>query len=140
MPTLIDYQATMKYEGRAYDFEVPALEVLQCGDCGEQLFDIDADGKISTAFRAKLGLLQGEQIRAGRKALGLSQQEFAAHLGVAEESISRWETGALIQSRVVDRQIRLYFQLPAVRSLLGARDVPDFGTAVQFSANDGAGS
>ncbi|HUY34391.1 MAG TPA: hypothetical protein VMV69_16715 [Pirellulales bacterium] len=74
MPTLIDYQAAMKYEGREYDFEVPSLEVLQCGDCGEQLFDVDAGATISAAFRAKLGLLQLDQIRAGRKALGLNQQ------------------------------------------------------------------
>ncbi|HUY34392.1 MAG TPA: hypothetical protein VMV69_16720 [Pirellulales bacterium] len=42
----------------------------------------------------------------------------------------------MIQSRVVDRQIRLYFQLPAVRTLLGAGDTPEFGTAVQFAAAD----
>jgi len=135
-PTKIDYQAKMGYEGRLYEFEVSALEVLECRKCGEQLFDLGADAGISTAFRATLGLLQPEQVRAGRKALGLSQKELAAHLGVAEESISRWETGALIQSRVVDRQIRLYFQLPAVRTLLGAGDTPNFGTAVQFSAGD----
>jgi len=126
----------MNYEGRSYEFEVPDLEVFECRKCGEQLFNIEADHKISGAFRGELGLLQPEQVRAGRKALGLSQKELAAHLGVAEESISRWETGALIQSRVVDRQIRLYFQLPAVRTLLGAGDMPNFGTAVQFSAGD----
>ncbi len=132
-PTIINYQAKMNYEGRSYEFEVRDLEVFECRKCGEQLFNNDADRSISTAFRATLGLLQPEQVRLGRKALALSQKELAKHLGVAEESISRWETGALIQSRVVDRQIRLYFQLPAVRTLLGAGETPDFGAAVQFS-------
>jgi len=136
VPVTIDFRTTMRYEGRAYEVEVASLEVQQCGDCGQRLFDVDAGGRISAAFRAKLGLLHPDQIRAGRKALGLTQEEFASHLGVAEESISRWETGVMVQSRVVDRQIRLYFQLPAIRTLLGARETPDFGTAVRFSASE----
>jgi len=131
----------MTYEGRSYEFEVPGLEVFECRKCGEQLFNIEADHKISGAFRGELGLLQPEQIREGRKKLGLSQKELALYLSATEESISRWETGALIQSRIVDRQIRLYFASPVVRKLLKeAAGAPAFGTEVRFEEELEAGS
>jgi DNA-binding transcriptional regulator YiaG len=82
------------------------------------VFDNHTGHQINRALRQQLGLLQPEQIRAGRTQLGLSQREFAARLAVAEESVSRWETGAQVQSRVVDRQIRLFFALPEVRANL----------------------
>ncbi|MEX2561015.1 MAG: type II TA system antitoxin MqsA family protein [Pirellulales bacterium] len=115
-PTL--YKTAIKYEGRPYEVEIPDLELPKCRQCGEVVFDNFAGWQIDRALRAKLGLLQPDQIRAGRIELALNQREFAAHLGVAEESISRWETGALIQSRIVDRQIRLLFEFPVVREAL----------------------
>jgi len=59
-----------------------------------------------------------EQIRENRDELGLSQRELADHLGVAVETISRWENGALTQTRAMDRYLRLYFSVPAVRAAL----------------------
>ena len=129
------YKTTIKYEGRPYDVEIPDLELPKCCNCGEVVFDNHAGHQIDRAFRQQLGLLQPEAIRAGRTELALSQKEFAARLGVAEESVSRWETGALIQSRVVDRQIRLFFELPSVRNALSqlAQGEP-IGEAVKSSA------
>ena len=112
---------------------MPDLQVLQCGDCGEQLFNNEAGDRIAAAFRAVLGLVRPEELREGRKALGLSQKEFAAKLRFAEESVSRWETGALIQSRHADTLIRLYFASPEFRRLLDtANDSPDFGRTVNL--------
>ena len=71
------------------------------------------------------------QIKEGRKALGLLQQELAERLGVAEATISRWETGTLIQSRAMDNLLRAYFALPQLRAALrGAEQDPAFGTEV----------
>ncbi|HQU44529.1 MAG TPA: hypothetical protein PK867_17035 [Pirellulales bacterium] len=132
-PSAVPYRATRKYEGRSYELEFQALRVLQCEQCGERLFDIDADQQIERAFRATLGLLQPEEIREGRKELGLSQMEFAGKLRFAEESVSRWETGALVQSRHADTLIRLYFASPLLRQLLDqVGESPDFGRSVCY--------
>jgi putative zinc finger/helix-turn-helix YgiT family protein len=112
------YKTTIKYEGRPYDVEMQDLEVPTCRKCGEVVFDNHAGHQINAALRKQLGLLQPEQIRAGRTELNLSQKEFASQLGVAEESVSRWETGSQIQSRSVDRQIRVFFEFPEVREIL----------------------
>jgi DNA-binding transcriptional regulator YiaG len=42
----------------------------------------------------------GAEIRFARKALGLTQARLAALLEVAPETVSRWETGSEIMSRV----------------------------------------
>jgi DNA-binding transcriptional regulator YiaG len=39
-------------------------------------------------------LVSGEELRFARKVLGLRQTELAEQLGVAVETVSRWETGA----------------------------------------------
>ena len=111
---------------------MPDLELPKCRKCGEVVFDNHAGQQINRVLRQQLGLLQPDQIRAGRNELGLSQREFAGQLGVAEESVSRWETGALIQSQVVDRQIRIFFEFPEVRGALGELERGhSFGEAVK---------
>jgi putative zinc finger/helix-turn-helix YgiT family protein len=82
------------------------------------VFDNDADEQIAAALREKIGVLSAQQIRMNREQLGLSQRQLAEQLGVAVETISRWETGVLIQSRAMDRYLRLYFGVPAVRAAL----------------------
>jgi DNA-binding transcriptional regulator YiaG len=39
-------------------------------------------------------LVGGPELKFARKVLGLRQVELAEHLGVAPETVSRWETGA----------------------------------------------
>ena len=67
---------------------------------------------------AQLDLLSGDQIRTNREELGLSQRSLAEHLGVAVETISRWENGVLTQTRAMDRYLRVYFGVPAARAAL----------------------
>jgi putative zinc finger/helix-turn-helix YgiT family protein len=63
-------------------------------------------------------LLSPEEIRRSREKLGLTQKQFAALLGVGEATVSRWETGAQIQQRAMDRFLRLCFASPAAVELL----------------------
>ena len=84
----------------------------------ELVFDNDADEQIARALREHLGLLSGDQIRGNREELGLSQRSLADHLGVAVETISRGENGALTQTRAMDRYLRVYFGVPAARAAL----------------------
>lgn len=112
------YKAAIKHDGQRFEVEISDLQLPTCKNCGEVVFDNDSGRQIDQALRRRLGLLQPDQIRAGRIQLGLGENEFAAQLGVSEESILRWETGAQTQPRAVDREIRLFFELPSVRSAL----------------------
>ena len=42
----------------------------------------------------------------------------AEQLGVAVETISRWENGVLTRTRAMDRYLRVYFGVPAARAAL----------------------
>ena len=131
-PATVPHTSQIKYEGRLHSVEIPQLRVPRCGACGELVFDNDADSQIASALRNKLALLLPEQILHNRKQLGLSQRELADHLGVATETISRWENGALIQSRAMDRYLRVYFGVPAARTALVEHALaPSFGARVE---------
>jgi putative zinc finger/helix-turn-helix YgiT family protein len=112
-----------------YEFPIPDLTVPRCAACGELVFNYAADDQIRQALRAHLRLLTPEHIRGGREALGLKSKELAERLGVAAETISRWERGGLVQSRAMDNLLRVYFAVPAVRAVLrGAEQDPNLGT------------
>jgi putative zinc finger/helix-turn-helix YgiT family protein len=114
----VRHSSKIKHDGRVYTVEVPRLHVPRCGACRELVFDNVADQQIAAALREQLGLLTAEQIRLNREQLGLSQRALADHLGVAVETISRWENGVLTQTRAMDRYLRIYFGVPAARAAL----------------------
>jgi HTH-type transcriptional regulator / antitoxin MqsA len=131
-PATVRHTSQIKHDGRLYEVEVSRLRVPRCRACGELVFDNDADAQIAAALRRQLGLLSADQIRANREQLGLSQRELAEHLGVAVETISRWENGVLTQTRAMDRYLRVYFAVPAVRAaLLRAPSPPSLGAHVE---------
>jgi putative transcriptional regulator len=86
-------------DGRDFETEIPAL---QCKTCGEQYFAA-TDGvrfELAVARRlAELGAASAEAFRFMRKTIGMQAGELAMLLGVARETVSRWETG----KRNVDR-------------------------------------
>ena len=104
-PVTVQHTSRIKHDGRLHTVELPRFRVPQCRACGELVFDNDADEQIAQALREQLGLLSGDQIRRNREALGLSQRVLAEHLGVAMETISRWENSALTQTRAMDRYL-----------------------------------
>jgi putative zinc finger/helix-turn-helix YgiT family protein len=129
----IRYTSEIKHDGRAYTVEVARLRVPKCRVCGELIFDNAADEQIAAALRRHLGLLSVEQIRTNREQLGLSQRDLADHLGVAVETISRWENGVLTQTRAMDRYLRVYFGVPAARTaLVNETTAPSLGMHVEI--------
>jgi putative zinc finger/helix-turn-helix YgiT family protein len=130
-PKVIPYSTDVPHDGRQYPVEVPQLRIPKCRACGNLLFTNSVDEQIGRALRTQARLLQPEQIRSGREALGLKGNEFAERLGVAAETISRWERGGMIQSRAMDNFLRVYFAVPEVRTLLrGAEQDVNLGAAV----------
>ena len=123
-PKVTDYTTTVKHDGRAYTIRIPDLAIPTCRKCGTQTFSVGDDDRIIAALRAQLGLLTPQEIHDLRGQHELSQQEMAEQLGVAQETISRWETGALIQSRAMDNLLRLFFESEEVRILLRRRFAP----------------
>ena len=69
-------------------------------------------------FRREARLLAPEEIREGREKLALTQKQFANLLGIGEATVSRWETGAQIQQRAMDRFLRVCLTSPAAVELL----------------------
>lgn len=117
-PKPTDFTITVKHDGRPYEVRISGLEIPTCRNCGEQVFTGVEDDRITEALREQINLLKPEEIRRRRKELELNQQELAEQLGVAKETISRWESGAVIQSRAMDNLLRLFFESDDTRSRL----------------------
>jgi putative zinc finger/helix-turn-helix YgiT family protein len=114
----VPYTTQIDHDGRKYTVTITDLVVPRCANCGTISLDDEANRQISAAFRKQAGLLSPEQIRSQRLALGLTQQALADLLGVAVFTLSRWETGAQIQQRSLDRFLRAFFKLPELREAL----------------------
>ena len=87
------------------------LPVTRCPRCGnyeisipriEQLHRLIARALIEKATR-----FRGEEVRFLRKSLGWSGPDFARHMGVADETVSRWENDAAPIGPQADRLLRL---------------------------------
>jgi putative zinc finger/helix-turn-helix YgiT family protein len=128
----VPYTVQIDHDGRKYTVTIPDLVVPQCANCGTIVLDEEANRQISAAFRREAGLLSPEEIRQHRVNLGLTQQALADLLGVAVSTLSRWETGAQIQQRSLDRFLRAFFVLPELRHVLVGEQLlhlPDFTDA-----------
>jgi putative zinc finger/helix-turn-helix YgiT family protein len=128
-PETMPYTTEVKHDGRRYKLMIPALTIPKCRACGELVFSNSVDDQIMQALRTEARLLTPQQIKAGRKALGLKSKELAQRLGVAAATVSRWEKRMMIQSRAMDNFLRVYFAVPGVRAVLqGAAQDPNLGT------------
>lgn len=117
-PAAVRQEVQRNHDGRVYDLIVNELPVTQCASCGETFFTENSDDRIVAALREQLALLTPAQIRVNLTALGISQKDAAQSLGIAPETLSRWLTGTVIQSRAMDNWMRTYFTFPDVREKL----------------------
>src|SRR5947207_2927314 len=91
--TSMPYSVKVNHDGREYAVDIPSLTVPKCSNCGNVVFDEEANRQIDLAFRRKAKLFTPDEIREKREALGLTQQRFADWFGVAVSTLCRWETG-----------------------------------------------
>lgn len=117
--TLGEYATSMDHDGRTYEVRVTNLDVVRCRSCGFVALPNPALRCLSDQLREVVGLMSPEEIRARREGLGLTQKEMAQYLQVAEGTLSRWETGAQIQQRCMDKLLRGFFEVEEFRRLLG---------------------
>jgi putative zinc finger/helix-turn-helix YgiT family protein len=103
-----------EYEADGQRIQVVAenVPVRICPACGESFSGPEAGRIREEAICRALGLLTPADLRGLRDRLGLSQADFARLTGIGEASICRWETGQLIQSRAMDRYLRLLIADP----------------------------
>jgi DNA-binding transcriptional regulator YiaG len=117
-PAVIPYDIEKNHDGKLYKLHISHLNSNRCDNCGEIYFGNTADMQINAALRSELELLSPEQIRNGLTALQLNQKEAAEQIGVAAETMSRWLTGTMIQSRAMDNLLRMFFGCDEVRRQL----------------------
>ena len=131
------FEHEVSHDGRpAVKIRIPDLEVIACTnpDCRPQhpddtvLEDAAATRRITEETYRQLGLLTPAEIRAARERLNLTQQQLQELLGLGGNSLSRWESGRVYQSRSHDAMLRVIFSVPEARwflyELRGVRPEP----------------
>lgn len=87
------------------------VEVRRCKACGESMVAIpkieQLHRTIAGAVISKRSRLTAAEIRFLRTHLGWSGSDFARHMGVKPETVSRWENGHDQMSPSADRLLRL---------------------------------
>ncbi len=93
---------------RDAEISIPA-KMHVCSTCKLEAGTIEQTAQlqqlIADAYRKKVGLLTGENIRALRKKRGITQDALAASTGAGIASIKRWE-GSQIQTKSMDQALR----------------------------------
>lgn len=88
------------------------IEGQRCPTCGDIEYEIPRIEELIRALtdsiiRKETGLTSHE-VRFLRKALGWSGVDLAKRLGVASETVSRWESGAASINTTADRLLRMF--------------------------------
>ena len=112
---------TMHIRGQKVSYDA---EVATCPVCGSVVADSRAEGRnlaaAYSAYRSANGLLSPEEIRGIRQRYGMSLRDFSRFLGFGEQTISRYEAGAL-QDEAHDGMIRLSANPAGASLILGIR-------------------
>lgn len=112
---------TFTYKGQSFTLE--NLEFSKCDTCGTQMV-IPAQERRNSArvrdeFRKIDGYLTGEEIKAVRKRLNFTQIEASTLFGGGVNAFSKYERSEIVQSKAMDRLLRLLDTHPdALQSLL----------------------
>jgi len=93
------------------------VPVRICDQCGAEFIDEEGEQIRHETVCRHLGLLTPSEVQVLRQRFG-TQAAFANLTGIGEASLSRWETGASIQSKAYDNYLRLLGRAENVAYLL----------------------
>lgn len=111
-------KSTTKLLTKPFDIYVPATEnrearkvatievQVHTDENGDEVLTPDSLDLIDKTQARYMGLLMGEDIRALRERLNLSQDELSDRLGCGKKSLSRWENGHGYPSQLVNTLLR----------------------------------
>ncbi|MFC1758472.1 helix-turn-helix domain-containing protein [Planctomycetota bacterium] len=131
----IDFDADVRHDGKKYSFVVPSLNIQQCASCGAKVFTEDVDDQINAQLRLHIGLMSPEDIRDGIRGVGRTQKQVGEALGISPSTISRWIASEQIQSRSLDKLLRIYFRFDEVRNALDSGEVTETVSRTASSGN-----
>ncbi|WP_110693272.1 type II toxin-antitoxin system MqsA family antitoxin [Salinicola halophyticus] len=113
LKSAIDY---LEYNGKT--IPVPGVQYFQCQCCGEEFADSRLHKHNSTCFadakRAADSLLKGSEIRDIRVKYSITQSQAAKIFGGGVNAFSKYERGEVIQSKSMDKLMRVADRFPQV--------------------------
>ncbi|MDD4998187.1 MAG: type II toxin-antitoxin system MqsA family antitoxin [Syntrophales bacterium] len=105
---------TFEYKGNTKT--IPGYVTYSCPECGESIVDnntIKESGRILKNFQREVdGLLTGDEIKAIRRKLDLTQEQLAQIIGGGLKSLARYESGKICQSKGMDNLLRILDAYP----------------------------
>jgi transcriptional regulator with XRE-family HTH domain len=106
--TWSEVDVEVPYQDRSGDRRTAIARIPKgiCDNCGASVYPYEALLLRHEAVCHNLGVLSPRQLIEGRKRLGMTQEQFAAHSGFGVASIRRWERGVRIQTVSSDRHLR----------------------------------
>lgn len=111
---------TFEYKGRS--ITIPDYVVYKCPDCGESIVDrvtLKKSGSQLKDFQREVdGLLSGTDIRRIRAKLNLTQEQMSEILGGGIKAFTRYELGAVSQSKAMDNLLRILDKFPNVLGVI----------------------
>jgi len=112
---------TFEYKGNNFDY--PNYITYECQSCGEEIVDkktLKESGRaIRDFYRQVDGLLTSQEIRRIRETkLCLTQDKASELLGGGVKSFARYENSEVIQSKAMDKLLRILDSDPSILTVL----------------------
>ncbi len=105
--TVQDYSTTVKEGGHYKQIVFKNLAVEFCSNCKEVFLPKESLEIVNSERHKLRGLLSPAQLKKLRQDLGLTQTKISELLGIGKKSYLRWEKGASLQSKSMDKYLRL---------------------------------
>lgn len=124
---------TELFEYKGKTLPIPNYVTYACSECGEAIVENDTlrdSGKLLKDFQRKVdGLLSGDQIKAIRLKLGLTQEQLADIVGGGLKSLARYESGKVCQSKGMDNLLRILEAYPETLKVIQKKQEVITGSA-----------
>ena len=104
---VMDYRTILKEGDHFKRILVKKLTVEVCANCKEIILPKESLERVYNERHSRRHLLTTDELKKVRRDLGLTQSRMSELLGIGKKSYLRWEKGSSLQSRSMDRYIRL---------------------------------